>query len=201
MLTMRPVLAAATSRSVCRHRNAGICRTSATSAAGAACEGSWMSVRIGTPSRALIAAEHAQPLVEAGAAKRAARRAVRLVVGGLEDERHRQPCGHVARACSASSTACASLSMTHGPAMQHERAAAAERQRAKLDGDHAAHYRQVRTGSGQGGEMPVCQPASATRAARYRALRDDRPARPGSCACSSPPRTPRTADAASSAST
>ena len=30
-------------------RNAGICSTSATSAAGAACAGSWMSVRIGTP--------------------------------------------------------------------------------------------------------------------------------------------------------
>ena len=34
MLTTRPVRAAATSRSVCRDRNAGICSTSATSAAG-----------------------------------------------------------------------------------------------------------------------------------------------------------------------
>ena len=48
-------------------RNAGICSTSATSAAGAACDGSWMSVRIGTPSRALIAAEDAQAFVEARA--------------------------------------------------------------------------------------------------------------------------------------
>ena len=48
--TTRPVRAAATSRSVCRDRNAGICSTSATSATGAACAGSWMSVRIGTPA-------------------------------------------------------------------------------------------------------------------------------------------------------
>jgi len=34
--TTRPVFPAATSKSVCRERNAGICRTSATSAAGAA---------------------------------------------------------------------------------------------------------------------------------------------------------------------
>jgi hypothetical protein len=35
-----PVLAAATSKSVCRHRNAGICSTSTTSAARIACDGS-----------------------------------------------------------------------------------------------------------------------------------------------------------------
>ena len=52
MLTTRPVRAAATRRSVCRERNAGICSTSAISATGAACDGSWMSVRIGTPAAA-----------------------------------------------------------------------------------------------------------------------------------------------------
>src|SRR5207249_10996883 len=49
-LIMRPVLPAASSRSVCRARNAGTCRTSQTSATGAAWEASWMSVRIGRAS-------------------------------------------------------------------------------------------------------------------------------------------------------
>src|SRR5205085_2729598 len=50
MFTTRPVAAAATSKSVCLDRNAGICRISATAATGSACDGSWMSVRIGTPA-------------------------------------------------------------------------------------------------------------------------------------------------------
>src|SRR5260221_12115900 len=46
-LTMRPVLAAAKRRLVWRERKAGIWRMSATSAAGAAWEAAWMSVRVG----------------------------------------------------------------------------------------------------------------------------------------------------------
>ena len=46
MLTVFPVRAAASSRSVCRHRKAGICNTSATCATGSACQLSCMSVRI-----------------------------------------------------------------------------------------------------------------------------------------------------------
>ena len=46
--TQRPVRAAATKRSVCRHKNAGICSTSATSAAHAASSSVWMSVTMGT---------------------------------------------------------------------------------------------------------------------------------------------------------
>ena len=115
-------------RSVWRDRNAGICRTSATSATGAACAGSWMSVRIGTPARVAHARQDAQALVEARAAKRVRRRAVRLVVRRLEDVRHagaRARC----RACAcAGSTACASLSMTHGPGDEQQRCAAAHRQ-------------------------------------------------------------------------
>ena len=78
--------AAATSRSVCRDRNAGICRTSATSAAGAGLAGSWMSVRIGRPVRALTVGEHAQAGVEPGAAERGERGAVGLVERRLEDD-------------------------------------------------------------------------------------------------------------------
>ena len=46
MFTIRPVLAADTSKSVCLHKKAGICITSATSATGAACQLSCMSVSI-----------------------------------------------------------------------------------------------------------------------------------------------------------
>src|SRR5712691_6777002 len=46
---MRPVRPAAINRSVWRHRKAGICRMSATSATGSACAGSWMSVSTAKP--------------------------------------------------------------------------------------------------------------------------------------------------------
>ena len=49
MFTMRPVLAAATSKSVCRQRKAGIWITSHTSPTGSACVLSWISVRILKP--------------------------------------------------------------------------------------------------------------------------------------------------------
>jgi hypothetical protein len=49
MFMARPVLAAATIRSVCRHRNAGICSTSTASATGAHCSGACTSVSTGTP--------------------------------------------------------------------------------------------------------------------------------------------------------
>ena len=44
-----PYSAAATSKSVCRARKAGICSKSQTSAAGAACSGRWISVVTGRP--------------------------------------------------------------------------------------------------------------------------------------------------------
>ena len=49
MLTIRPVFAAATSRSVCRHRNAGIWSISTYSAAISASSAVCMSVTTGTP--------------------------------------------------------------------------------------------------------------------------------------------------------
>ena len=48
-LTILPVLAAATSKSVWRERKAGICNTSATSATGAHCHDSCTSVKMGKP--------------------------------------------------------------------------------------------------------------------------------------------------------
>src|SRR5262249_6474106 len=53
MLTALPVLAAATTRSVCLHRNAGICKTSRTLPAASHCDSSWMSLRRATPSLCL----------------------------------------------------------------------------------------------------------------------------------------------------
>ena len=86
MLTTRPVRAAATSRSVWRHRNAGICSTSATAATGCACHASWMSVSTGTCARRLTSASTRSAVFEAGATERGERRAVGLVERCLEDE-------------------------------------------------------------------------------------------------------------------
>ena len=49
-LIARPVAPAASSRSVWRHRKAGICRTSTASATGAHCAASWTSVSTGQPN-------------------------------------------------------------------------------------------------------------------------------------------------------
>ena len=56
-LTARPVCAAATRRSVCRHKNAGICRTSTACATCAHCAASCTSVSTGTPSVSRISAK------------------------------------------------------------------------------------------------------------------------------------------------
>lgn len=53
MCITRPVRAAATMRSVCRHRKAGIWMMSATAAIASAWDASWMSVMIGSPSVSL----------------------------------------------------------------------------------------------------------------------------------------------------
>ena len=61
LLTMRWVLASATTRSVCRARKAGSCSTSTTSATGAACQGSCTSVMTGTPNAFLTASKIFRP--------------------------------------------------------------------------------------------------------------------------------------------
>ena len=60
--TTAPVSPAATTRSVCRARNAGICSTSHTSAATRHCHGSWTSVRTGTPNFWRTSASISSPL-------------------------------------------------------------------------------------------------------------------------------------------
>ncbi|KAG0903219.1 hypothetical protein G6F32_017319 [Rhizopus arrhizus] len=61
MLMILPVLAKATTRSVCRARNAGSCSTSATSATAVACQGSCTSVITGTSNSAFTASKIRMP--------------------------------------------------------------------------------------------------------------------------------------------
>ena len=67
-LIAAPVRPAASRRSVCRDRKAGICSTSTASATGAQWSGRWTSVRTGQPMRAADLGEDAQALVHADAA-------------------------------------------------------------------------------------------------------------------------------------
>ncbi len=82
-----------------------------------ACDGSWMSVRIGTPRRALIAASTRSPSSRPG--PRNDRPDVRLALSkdALKTNGHAGARARCRRVRSASSEACASLSMTHGPAI------------------------------------------------------------------------------------
>ena len=59
--TALPVAAAANNKSVCRHKNAGICKTSTASAAGPHCAGSWTSVSTGQPTCSRISRKIASP--------------------------------------------------------------------------------------------------------------------------------------------
>ena len=134
MFTTRPVRAAATSRSVCRDRNAGICRTSATSATGAACAGSWMSVRIGHAGGLAHARERSRrPSSRPGPRNDAPDVRFALSYDALKTNGHAGARARCRASASAMSTACASLSMTHGPGDEEQRRAAADRQPGELD--------------------------------------------------------------------
>ena len=89
---------------------------SATSAAGAACDGSWMSVRIGTPCRALIAASTRRPSARPG--PRNERPDVRFALSNEALKISGTPTRRaISSSAAAMAIACASLSMTHGPAI------------------------------------------------------------------------------------
>src|SRR5829696_2962103 len=114
--TARPVRAAAAIRSVCRERNAGICRICATSATGAACAGSWMSVRMGTSAASATRASTRTPSARPGPRNdlpdvRFALSYDALKMNGTRARRA------MSRSASAVSMACDSPSMTQGPAM------------------------------------------------------------------------------------
>src|SRR4051812_42730113 len=115
--TTRPVAAAAVTRSVWRTRKAGIWRTSATSAARAACHGSWMSVRIGTP-----AASRTRPRIRSPSSIPGPRNDLVEVRLALSNEALNTYCTParlaLSRRARARATAWASLSITHGPAIR-----------------------------------------------------------------------------------
>src|SRR5262245_20079406 len=115
MFTVFPVRPAATSRSVCRQRKAGIWRMSRTFAAGSACAGSWMSESTGTPTARLTASRIRSPSARPGprndfADERFALSKEALKTYGMPIVRHSDT-----SAC-AMRIACSSLSMTQGPA-------------------------------------------------------------------------------------
>ncbi len=118
--TARPIRAAAvpaaTSRSVCRHRNAGICSTSTTSAAGPACSGRWMSVVTGTARSRRMSARIRNPSSAPG--PRADEMLVRLALSkdALNTNGNRSAVQISLRRC-AIAIAESRDSMTHGPAM------------------------------------------------------------------------------------
>src|SRR3954468_13551840 len=115
-LTARPVRAAASIRSVWRDRKAGICSTSATSATGAACSGAWMSVSTGTPAVSRTRPSTRTPSLNPG--PRNDEPDVRFALSYDALKMKGTPARRVmSRSAIAVSMACASLSMTHGPAI------------------------------------------------------------------------------------
>src|SRR4051812_37802004 len=114
--TARPVLPAARSRSVWRQRKAGICKTSATSAAGAHCDASWTSVSTGRPVSAFTLARMRRPSSSPG--PRNDLPLVRLALSKLllktAGTRWRRATSAMRRACRSVNS---SPSITQGPAM------------------------------------------------------------------------------------
>ena len=114
--TTAPVSPAATTRSVCRARNAGIWRTSQTSATGLHCHGSCTSVRTGTLHVARISARIFSPLSIPGPRNEST--LVRFALSKLA-LKTKPTFSFAANATSrfARPMAIARDSMTHGPAM------------------------------------------------------------------------------------
>src|SRR5690606_14324055 len=115
-----PVAPAASRRSVCLHRKAGICRTSTTSAAAAHCSGRWTSVRTGSPVSRLTRASFSRPSSIPGPRAAPALDLFALSKLALNTI---PPGTRSARRASASPTCrlSESSSRTHGPAMRKKR--------------------------------------------------------------------------------
>jgi hypothetical protein len=90
---MRPVRAAATRRSVWRHRKAGICSTSTTAATSAYWPLSWTSVSTGRPKLARISSNTASAPSSPTPRAVAALGAVGFIKGCLVDEADAEPPG------------------------------------------------------------------------------------------------------------
>ena len=171
-----------------------------------ACAGSWMSVRTGTPSSALTRPRMREALVEARARGTSAIE-VRLALSkeALKTNGTPRARGDVADARARGRAACASLSITHGPGDEDERAPAADADRADLDGVHGGHYTgrlAGRCGTAHVG-WPFGRRTPPPTAGRVYAVvsASRRPAPRRACAGSWPRRSRRTAGAAAAAST
>src|ERR1700722_5610528 len=118
MLTGAPVSPAARSRSVCRQRNAGICNTSTTAAAGAHWSASWTSVSSRRPVAARTRSSAAKPSSRQG--PRAAAALDRFALSKLALKITPPGSRSLTRArCSATRRFRASSSSTQGPAMRN----------------------------------------------------------------------------------
>ena len=116
-LTTLPVAAAASSRSVCRHRKAGICSTSTACATSAHCDGLMHVGQHGQSERGTDLGEDRQRLRKPDAARGRAAGAVGLVERGLVDEPDLRAGPRSPSARDATSSAWLRLSSWHGPAM------------------------------------------------------------------------------------
>src|SRR5712692_4142768 len=115
--TARPVFPAATSRSVCRARNAGICKTSHTFAAAATCPTSWTSAKTGSLNCCLIFARMRSPSLSPGPRNDFSEERLALSYEALKI--YGTPWSPAMRwMLSAIFMACASFSITHGPAIR-----------------------------------------------------------------------------------
>src|SRR5216684_7085514 len=115
--TARPVFPVATRRSVCRARNAGICKTSHTFAAGATCPTSWTSAKIGSLNCRLIFARIRSPSLSPGPRNDFSDERLALSYEALKI--YGTPWSPAMRwMLSAIFMACASFSITHGPAIR-----------------------------------------------------------------------------------
>src|SRR5882762_7081478 len=116
MLTARPVRPAATRRSVCRQRNAGIWMTSRTSAACSAWAGSCTSDSTGTPTSDLTAPRIRKPSLSPG--PRYDSIELRFALSKEDLKMYGTPHSRaIVERARAMRRACASLSITQGPAM------------------------------------------------------------------------------------
>ena len=143
MLTGLPARATAAMKSVCRQRNAGVCRTSTTAAATGTSASVCTSVSTGTPTWRLDLGEDCETLFHAGTAERVPE--VRLALSYDDLKMNGIPSSaQMAFNCPATSIWSCSDSTTHGPGDEEQRPVEPGLESAELHG--------VRTTSDRGDE-------------------------------------------------
>jgi hypothetical protein len=147
-LMARPVLAAAISRSVWRQRNAGICSIASTGpSASLTCLALLRGVDVGQHGQLVGLAHGAQDaatFLQARAAKAADRRAIGLVVAGLEDVRDAQVGGDALDGVG--EFAGVRLGLDHAGAGDQKQLATAHRDVAKSEAGRRRHASRIADG-------------------------------------------------------